>query len=393
MPKIKWICLATLLCLMLPLCGCGKQAADITIMDNFIVDSACGDIVNAPNTRFDLLLDEWCASHSDIEIAEKKRPGNGDISSLAVLGVDHLPDVFMADGPLGRLLAEKGLVLDITEYVPKDRIAQPFVYHDSVYAFPASAPSISVVIYEGPFPQTWTELYARQYKVAWGNNFTFDLLSPSIAANGAQTWLDNMIAADKEHTFLDDCFVAAIVEAVEYQRSGVLVEMTPEDAIQAFIQRKYGAILLNGENIYTLLESIEPERRDSLMFTTLPFHSGSGYMPMDVRYGFFINANVAEDAQKMALCIDLVKHLSQTADTVRGKDAALEHLDDCVKRAKPCRICGLYLNSQIWAQLTNAEKTPMEMAINMQNAYDQYYLNTEDYSKQLDFFSQVVTAN
>ena len=385
MVKLKWIALGLLGLLALCLGGCAKQRADITVMDNFIQDDTLGECFNAPALRFDALLEAWKDGHPDIELDEKKRAGSGDISALAVLGADHLPDVFMASPTLGRLLVEKGLVLDLSDYIPVQERVEPFVYGGAAYAFPATAPSFSVVIHEGDFPDSWTALYARRYKVAWGGNIT-DLLSPAMAANGAQAWFDHMIAADKECTFLNDDIMEAIVDATEMRDSGLLVEMTADEAILAFINRKYCAVVLNEESVYRLIDQLDSERRKLLRFSVFPSIAGEKNTPIGVPYGFFINARLAEDAGKLALCVELCRHLMQAAGADRGDDEALERLDNFIRQAKPCRNCAYYLSSEVWSPLKNTQLPPIETAVKMQNCYDQYYLGVEDFSKQMDLY-------
>lgn len=388
MVKLKWMALGLLVVLALSLGGCAKRRADITIMDNFIEDSACGDIVNAPSLAFDAILEAWKADHPGVEIVEKKRSGSGDISALAVLGSEHMPDIFMASPTLGRLLAKKGLVMDLSDTIPEAERAEPFVYDGLAYAFPAWAPSVSLVVHEGDCPDSWTGLYARGYKVAWGGNAAGDLLGPALAARDAQAWLDHMAAADRQCTFLDDGIVEALTESVEMRASDILVQMSPDDAVQAFISRKYRAALLSGDSVYKLLDKLEPERRERLQFAAFPTISGGEYLPTGVQYGLFINAAVADDAGKLANCIDLCRRLARAARADRGSDATLRRLNAFVNRANPCRNCGLYLAGEVWSPLGQTRLSPIETAVSMQNAYDQYFLGIEDYSKQMDLYSE-----
>ena len=163
---------------------------------------------------------------------------------------------------------------------------------------------------------------------------------------------------------------------------------TPDEAVQAFISRKYRAALLSSDSVYKLLDRLEPERRERLQFAAFPTISGGEYLPTGVQYGLFINAAVADDAGKLANCIDLCRQLARAALADRGSDATLRRLNAFVSRANACRNCGLYLTGEVWSPLGQTRLSPIETAASMQNAYDQYFLGVEDYSKQMDLYSE-----
>ena len=76
----------------------------------------------------------WEMEHPQYEIRERDRIRDWDFVNLAVMGTDHLPDIFIADYYNGEKLAVTGSVKDISDIDPAHD-GNVFTVNGSIYAF------------------------------------------------------------------------------------------------------------------------------------------------------------------------------------------------------------------------------------------------------------------
>ncbi len=357
--------LLPLILLVTLLCGCGKEAADITIMDNCFQSTTNSETRNMVCSDFEERLAQWQNENPDLILREKKQYHGAELGALARLGADHLPDIFMAGSLTGALLEAEGLVLDLSDFTED---YPEFTYSGAVYAFPVLNEAFSVIIYDRDGRQEAT------------SDSVINSLSNVMADEAGREWLGHMTAGDKEVAFTDDFFV----ESISAARG-----MTESNAMQDFIEGKCHSVLLSGDKVYQLLQSVkenDPER-----YACLRFRSYAGNtIPRGYPYGLFLNAKLADDPDKLTLCLDLCRALA--ASGIAAEDETMQRLYQLLEETEPAPMWNQYLHSTIWAQLngliSDETLTPKACAARMQDLYEQNYLNIGDYSKMLDYYSK-----
>ena len=412
----KIIKLSTLICLLcFLLVGCKKESADIILLDCYVSDDDYGSLVNAPIEQFDSRIEEWKHDNPDVALKEKKRIGTSELAALGRLGADHLPDIFMAEGTLGRLLEAEGLVLDLSHYIDysKDEL-NPFVYDEKIYAFPILKYSPSLVIYNGKalkmtgydkFPdslETLIEIDSKTHNMGYSYTLGISntsvisgIISPCLAMT-SPSWLSHMVKGDKTCSFTDSSFIDILDFVQKFYQSNVICQdymgKTADSLIDDYVHEKCLAVMLSGEDIYRLLEKTRETHKDLYINTDFCglnlFNDAETKIPLGLSYGLFINANVAKNPDKLEKCINLCQYLSSFEYQPIPSDDVLNRLDTILKTASVCPMVNQYLRGNIWSighLLDNKDPEGADIvASEMQNTYEQYYLNIEDYSKKAD---------
>lgn len=426
MEKVKAI-LCMLLAVIL-LAGCGRRRAPadgISILYLSAMDKSYGGMVNSATDAFIDRLKLWEAEHPGVTIQETPRENLSDISSLARLGKTHLPDVFISTCQTGRLLADSGLVLDLSPYMEQPDISfLPFSSGDSVYAFPTLLRAETVILYDrsawdalgyAEFPKDWESLLESAQMMREQNeryvttigldehaaaSLSRDLLSVLLAEQEGVQWFDRMIAGDRSASFTDSFFTEKLSKLQEIRQSAVFEgqDELSEKISQDFIKGKCPAVMVNGLNLYRVMEDVRakaPELYERLGAAAFP-QAAKQWIPLEWTYGLFINARLEDEPEKLALCLDLCRSLAFCEGDARETDRVMEQLRVLEGTAQPCRAVTNYLNPTFWSTanarcfkyLSQDEnggeeaQSPGEYAAKLQNTYEEYHLNAEDYSKR-----------
>ena len=370
----------TLPCFLLAflLVGCEKKNKNEMVIDIGLIYNDAGELVTAPLEHVKENLTVWENNHPTDEIIERDRISNSDFSHLAVMGSDHLPDVFITDCLTGRLLAQAGLVKEVeTEEVGT------FTYDGKTYAFPALREYVSVVIYD---PEKWETGDPVAYNAQDGISLSANYLS----AAADPEWLSHMTAGDKEAAFTDQQFLKAL-ETVKELAANDIPFSSVSILIQAFVNGEIPAVVISGDDVYRLLENVKEQNLglyNRISFTTLK----NEILPYGYQYGFFINAGLEEE--KLKTCMDLVKELSEGYE--EDLDETLDRLERLKSTIEHRPLISQYFSNYFWifareecfSQLLLGEKNSEEYASILQNYYEQYYLNVEDYSAKLDKYGK-----
>ena len=373
MEKVKLVsCFALLISIFITGCGIKKNKDDIYI-DISLHDAAYSKAMENCFLESQAVIKRWEKDNS--KVYNRKRIRNSDIRQLAVLGKDHMPDIFMTDCLTGRLLYKEGLLLDLSEYIEKDN-DETFQYDDGVYAFPALLPYYTVLAYD-----------SAEWKS--GDSISADsegLLSCIMSDSEGQEWFHHMIEGDKESSFTD-----AFFEERANELKKKLKESEPF-SLQAFIDGSCSAVLLSGEDLYKTLE--EMKTHNSELYERIDFSSfDNKHIPSGYTYGYFLNSKLLENPIKLERCIDLCRTLTTEYDN--DVDETMKRLYRCLNDSDHSPIWSQYLCDSFWSraricclnQINNNTKTIREMIAPLQNYYEEYYLGIHDYSQMMDRYN------
>lgn len=345
-----------LILMVFVLAGCRKERADLVLMDRAQSNSAY--------KQFEDTLDQWREQHPEITVEERIQQNGVELNSLARLGSDHLPDIFITSSTNGKLFADAKLVLDLTGIVED---VGTFTYGNMVYAFPVMGESYYVLIYD-------PENYKAGDKIFADDSST--LLSYLMADEEGQTWFLHMIVGDREAAFTDTLFVARFDELIS--------QFALSENIEAdFAEGKCSAVLT--ERPSELIKNVK--EKDPALYERLAFGE---YMPHGYGNGLFINKNVAEDSEKLELCLDLCQSLSGLRIELE-KD---EKISEWLEGEKNAPIWKQYLSDSFWFEAENKvfslleSKNTRECSAILQDEYEKNYLNVGDYSKLLDQYGR-----
>jgi len=397
------------------LSGCGKENADITVLNCVLPENSYGELVNAPVTQLYETLEQWRKEHPDLTVEGKTAYVSGEAATRARLGAKHLPDVFITDCLTGRWLAEAGVVLDLTDYV--ETPAEPFCYGESVWAFPVMDMEVALLVCDSdvwktekgrnkPF-ENWDQAGAafdagndKDGLIGLGNQngkaAVSALLSTLMADTEGEAWLRHMLDGDRCCSFTDDYFIGKLRLLQALLGSGIFYgqDETAQEVTAAFVAEECPAMIVNGKELYRLLDCVQntnPALYDRLAFYPLP--GSNNQLPSGFGYGIFLNAQLEADPVKQKLCLDLCRQIS-SHKTERPSDPTIERLESCVGDADTCSAWNQLFSSTFWSgaysacfkQLGSAEDelAVEEYAALLQNQYEKNYLSIKDYSKQLD---------
>ena len=364
MGRIKRIIPVLLLALMMT--GCGKDTVSITIMDGFLPNENVSANRNEAYKTFEKRIDEWAGSHPLITVEERKQYHGAELGSLGTLGAEHLPDIFVLSGTTGRVFYQEGLILDLSEYISDDE--EVFFYDGVAYAFPVLNPSCTVVAFD-------REAWEPGDTVAIGTDAA-NVISCLMSDEAGKNWFNHIISGDKEAAFVDEAFVNSLIKANEL--------LQDKGTISDFINGDCGAILLSGDNIYKMLEKAKDENPglyDRISFTTLD----GEHVPCGYGSGLFLNARLADEPEKLKQCLDLCRYLSDSK--IAPVD---ERLEDILNKKSSVVLWSQFLPRDMNGQLSlvgNEKVNLREISARMQDYYEEYYLNMEDYSKRFDKYS------
>ena len=330
---------------------CSRRDKDAIIVD-------LGDVP----TQMQDSLEAWKSAHPDVKIQQRRRVQEKDVRSLAVLGADHMPDVFITDGLTGRLLSRMGRLQSLDGFVG----ALPGLgFSGSAWAFPARREAITLVVFD---KNTTDEP---------GFLSETDLLAGFLSDSLGQTWLQHMVAGDREAAFTDRFFVERLSLVQERALTGGC--MTVDD----FVTGKCTSILVGGENMYALLERIkeqDPERYNRLQFR--PFMGDAILRGYD--YGIFISASTVINPDTLLNCLSLCEALTPQEET-DPKDETLRRLHELLDSAPHAAIPTQFFSFQFWDRArsncfsrlsSTGYRNLSEHTAYLQNAYEQEYLSS-----------------
>ena len=301
-------------------------------------------------------LEVWKSSNLDVCVREKQSIGN--ISTLALLGPEHLPDVFITDGLTGRFLAQFGRVLNLSSYT---QAVPGLGYAGAAWAFPAERESVGLVVYDEG--STAEPCFLSDT----------DRLNACFADSLGQKWLQHMVAGDKKAAFTDSFFVERLSSLQQQMKTARIV------SLDAFLSRKCSSVFAQGQDLYRLLDSLklrDPERYAHLDFR--PYTENAIIRGYDT--GLFISSSMSYQPGKLYDCITLCEALSpepeEPSDDTRRR--LLELLDSSTHAAAPTH----FLSFQFWnaardkcfSELATGDKTLAEYAAILQDDYERYYL-------------------
>ena len=397
---------------------------------------------NGGSDGFRTVLAAWAEAHPDITLNQNVLANaeyKTQVATLAAAG--DLPDVFLLQGMNTISWAGQGLVLDLTEAVKaspyyadyNSAYFSPFTVGDKTYGFPAlTGGTCTVVVYDkamwaeagfDTFPTTWADVEkASEYfnsknisATAFGNGGQWQMNSCFLSTLGNRytgpEWFSSMIAKGGAK-FTDPAFVAALTETQRLFTATKIFNadfnaVTNEGAREYFIAGEAASFI--GGNwdesyIAATLQSANAEKFNNLAFAVLPQPADATIAPnsqnIGLGYALAINPKVAEDPDKLAAAIDLVRELTGPAFSsyvaenyalgglTKAGDVDLSAMDPITQAfykwsyvdTTTCEIYDSYITSAVWSVLntdlqtmTNGGITPEEVAQNAQTAYEANY--------------------
>lgn len=345
-------------------CGCHAKSDDAIMVDISIIDQ----YDSAPSECVGMTLAAWKTEHPDIEVEERSRITNEDYRLLPVLGTEHLPDIFITDSNYGMLLANAGLVLDVTDYAED---VGTLTYNGSVYAFPVLRESISVIVYDS---SSWSEGDSFGYISSDGYSIVSGFLSGELSDDAGQEWLTHMIEDDRQASFNDEYFIEVLDGMTESMNNNVPYSSL-DDVTDSFVAGECSAVLLSGNRLYRFLDDVkesDPDLYSRLEFTTYE----EGYLPRGYSYGVFLNADL--EGERLELCLDLANALSNNIE--EDNDEILMRIDDLRNASTPVYFVSDYFTPFFWqfteqdcfTRMGNGDLTSEEYSVLLQNYYEEY---------------------
>ena len=387
MGKVMKLLLGILLLIML-LTGCGKDKYDITVMDVLVPHTSNSQHLNLSFHEISSKIVSWAADHPEFRTGEKKLSRSDELRAYARLGSDHLSELIITDCHTGRLLAEEGLVMDLSEYFPESK-AESFLYNGSVYALPIPEPSFSVIV-SGEL-----NIDTSSWEVLKGFGISRGSLMPTVFSSlfaEDDEWVERLLSGDDTVSFSDSLFLKRFgtFRQMLAQEHFYGLNQSTEAVLSDFIAGKCPAVIVDEKALYSLLESAKttnPELYKKLHFFSLP-----GGTPFGYSTDIFINSKVAKDPQMLEACLDLARTLAQPH--APEEDETIARLEEFLTNADYCCIWPLQFNSSFWSYANKncfdafeeRGKTTEEYAALLQNYYEQYYLNLEDFSTKVNTY-------
>ena len=341
-----------------------SKTADVIMVDNFVTNP---DTVML--TQLACALDEWQEDHPGVQIVQRERIRDYDLTALAVMGTDHIPDVFITDCRLGRILADEGLVVDLTGAAAD---SGTFTYEGRVCAFPILRESYSVIIYD---PFAWSEGDPVGYAAYSEFMVAGCYLSPLLGDEWGREWLDHMVSDDGEASFTDSGFIGRI-SLMDQMISSDIAYDSYDELKEAFINGECPAVVLYGDYVYDLLDELKtsaPDLYDRVLFSC----TADGIMPAGYEYGVFVRAGM--DEQKTSECIELARLMASSA--TYESDATLERLFDLASGSNHTRLltqCFTYnywqfASNELYYISSNCDRSVENRVEALQRYYELYY--------------------
>ena len=304
---------------------------------------------------FTAVAGEWQEAHPEITLEGNvfsEEEYDQQISLLADEG--SLPDVFLLKDVNTADWAEKGLILDLTDYIRKSTYNSdyegtfftPFRADGKAYGYPAlTAGTGTVVIYDKglwaeagfeQFPGTWKDvLTASEYfrnqgidTIAFGNAGYEQGLDSffSVLANRytGSDWFRSLYER-KGAAFTDGDFKNALQE-MQYLFTEETIfnddfnQVTNEQAREFYITGCAAAYIGSSRDeayIWQALQETDPEKFENLGFASLPqpinASKGKNSQNMVLHYAAAINPAAADDPDKLAAAVDFVQEVTGKA--------------------------------------------------------------------------------
>lgn len=348
------------------LCSCSVRTEDTIEVDIGLI--TCDD--NSLEIVRDNLA-SWESEHPEYTVISRERVTDEDILSLAVMGADHLPDVFIANSQAGRLLESQGLVTELTG-IASD--VDSFNYDGGVYAFPVLRESVSVIVYD---PSVWSEGdpvgYNSDARFTVPNCYLSNVLSDDAAVN----WFEHMVAGDGQASFTDDVFVEGLDITRDLIRDDIAYG-SDDELINAYVNGDCPAVTVYGNALFSLLNRLEEDNQDLYSrtgFATLT----DGVVPMGYQYGVFVRTGMSEE--RTSECIDLARSLTEGTSSWNS-DETTQRLVALMDNSKTVPLYSLYFVPWVWNYASDEcffvmreeEKTSLEYSFVLQNCYEMYYI-------------------
>lgn len=343
--------------------GCNPSEGTI-VVDLFVIGASSNQEANIRSA-----LDEWMDEHPGVDVAERERIRNEDFMNLAVMGTDHLPDVFITDCLNGRVLAEEGLVMDISEYAED---VGAFTYDGSVYAFPVMK-TYSLIVYD---PDLWSQGDPVGFLSDQGYSAAAEYLSLSLADDWGQDWLGHMVEGDMSTGFCDREFVERLSSARDEMRNFISYE-EPEQMYEDFSSGSCAAVFVSGDAIYGLMDYVRINNPS--LYGRIKFDSDdNGSVLGGCQYGVFINAGLS--GEDMDNCIDLAGRISDSGFGGLYEEMGIEF--SLTDSSNSRRILTQCFNPAFWGNASDMcfnnpeyySMSPYELANDLQNCYERDYL-------------------
>ena len=365
------------------------------------------------------VIEEWNEIHPDITIEKNIFTEDEYDQQITALAEENaLPDIFLFSGVNTSDWAEKGLILDLTDYIRKSPYNNdyegtyfiPFRADGKAYGYPALTCSTgTVVIYDKAlwqeagfesFPGTWKEvLTAAEYfnrqgidTIAFGNadlqqaeRSFFSVLGDRYTGSD---WFRSLVE-NNGAAFTDSSFIKALDE-LQYLFTEEKIfnddfnVVTNEQAREFYITGNAAAYIGSSSDevyIWEALKEADPEKFENMGFASLPQPIDASKSPtsqnMTLAYAFAVNPAISEDPDKLEAAVDLVQEATGPAfSSLAAENYALSGLtapgdadissfdritQDFFKwsyiETEKCPTYDTYIDSNIWLTLAEDLKT------------------------------------
>lgn len=344
--------------------GCAHKNPDAITVDISVQDYDAASLVVVRDN-----LARWENANPDIEVVERDRIRNDDYYSLGKMGADHLPDVFITNSQIGRLLVEEGLVVDLSLVAPD---VSSFTFDGRVFAFPVLRESMSVVVYD---PDSWDGTSVA-YEAGDRSTMINCYVGSALADDEGSEWFSHMIAGDMEASFTDDLFIDRLDEARDLMSDDTAYS-SRDDLFSAFISGECSAVTVCGDALFGLMEQLQSDNPD--LYGRVEFTSVGRGVPSGYQYGVFIRVGMNEE--RTLECVDLARSIASGSD-VWESDPTVERLLGLQAGEADSYVPTQYLIAWFWnyasdecfLSLPDGNKTSEEYAHILQNYYEMYYI-------------------
>ena len=346
--------------------GCAKRNPDDTTVDISILQDVC-----ISWEVFHDAFSRWQEDYPGHRLIERESVGPNDLVILAVMGEEHLPDVFVANSHTGRLLAEAGLVVDLTGVAPD---VDAFTYGGEVYAYPVPVDSVSVIVYD---PLAWDGTSLVGFDSSDPYSLIDCYVSSLIGDVEGQTWLSHMADGDKEASFTDAYFVDRMNDALNMTNEDIPYS-SERELIDAFVSCECPAVFVSGSAVRSLLQTVRtdnPGLYDRIEFSTLT----DSCLPYGYPCGVFIRAGL--DDESLVECVQLASEMSSYT-ALEENDDTLARLNGLVAGSVHSDILSGHFIYDFWhnayeenyERFADGDITSEEYAGILQNYYEIYYI-------------------
>lgn len=321
------------LLVILLLNGCGRKqiAPDaIRIVDPY---GEANSGYEFETYAYNNLLNQWQSNHAWVNIDRKAIQGNDSYYDQEIMfygTIDRsMPDIFVLNENRIEEWIDKGLIGD----------------KEIRYIYPMPVKRFSIIVYDKDrlelagyedFPDNWTDVLK-----AFDNRIAFDyqkdsivseiFLSPNLEIFCGEEWMNDIESGAKKLLFTQQCFENALNSTKRMCDCCLSCSENKKgcSALDSFLNRDYSAAVIFSNDIGTLkkvLQDSNPERYRHLGFSFLPQKISKddegSLMTTMARYVLVINPKVAENAEKLTLCMDLCEYLTneESVEQIKGME-------------------------------------------------------------------------